>query len=560
MFSTIRNRLILTGALVALSVFWLIPRDITIRVRDADGRMSDTTVRRIPLRQGLDLRGGIHLALELDESAGAIPNPEDAIDRAVTVIRSRIDEFGVAEPDIRKVGSDRIVVELAGIDDPGRAKQIVQRAAFLEFRITDMQSQFQSAMPTIDQALIRAGFQGGTSGATTTQTPSAIESLLTSDSTDADSTGAEPGQEGDSTGADTAAFAVDQPGPLSSLIFFGQIPGEFLVPEEDVLRVDTLINHDATTRAIPRGLMLAWASEPISQGGRSYRGLYAVDSRPLITGAELQNADATIDPTTNQAIVRFELSRRGGRTFQRETRQHINDYMAIMLDGRVHRQPPIIRGEIGRSGQIELGRADISEAQDLALVLRAGSLPAPLQIVDERNVGATLGADSIRQGRTAAIVASIMVVLIMLLYYRGAGIMAVVALMFYVLFTLGGLAALGATLTLPGLAGFVLSLGIAVDANVLIFERVREELKLNKTPRVGVESGFAQAMPAIIDANVTTVTTAAFLFQFGTGPVKGFAATLIVGIVASLITAVFVTKTLFLIWLQRRDPAKELSI
>ncbi|MEE8133852.1 MAG: protein translocase subunit SecD, partial [Gemmatimonadales bacterium] len=204
--------------------------------------------------------------------------------------------------------------------------------------------------------------------------------------------------------------------------------------------------------------------------------------------------------------------------------------------------------------------AAISEAQDLALVLRAGSLPAPLQIVDERNVGATLGADSIRQGRTAAIVASVMVVLTMLLYYRGAGLLAVVALLFYVLFTLGGLAWFGATLTLPGLAGFVLSLGIAVDANVLIFERIREELKLGKTARVAVEAGFASAMPAIIDANVTTVTTAAFLFWFGTGPVKGFAVTLIVGILASLVTAVFVTKTLFLIWLQRRDPAKELPI
>ncbi len=552
MLSTIRNRLILIGVLVATSIFWLIPRDVTIRVRDAEGRMSDTTVRRIPLKLGLDLRGGIHLALELDESAGAIPNREDAIDRAITVIRTRIDEFGVAEPLIQKIGKDRIVVELAGIDDPGRAKQIVQRAAFLEFRITDMQNRFQAALPTIDQALVRAGFQGGLSGGIDTQMPFTIESLLTSDTTEADST--------DTQGADSSTFAVDQPGPLSSLIFFGQIPGEFLVPEEDVLRVDTLINHEATKRSMPRGLILAWASEPVSQGGRSYRGLYAVDSRPMLTGAELQDADATIDPTTNQAIVRFELSRRGGRDFQRETRQHINDYMAIMLDGRVHRQPPIIRGEIGRSGQIELGRADIAEAQDLALVLRAGSLPAPLQIVDERNVGATLGADSIRQGRTAAIVAAVMVVLIMLLYYRGAGILAVVALSFYVLFALGGLAALSATLTLPGLAGFVLSLGIAVDANVLIFERIREELKLGKTARVAVEAGFANAMPAIIDANVTTVTTAVFLFQFGTGPVKGFAVTLIVGILASLITAVFVTKTLFLIWLHRRDPAKELSI
>ncbi len=234
--------------------------------------------------------------------------------------------------------------------------------------------------------------------------------------------------------------------------------------------------------------------------------------------------------------------------------------MAIMLDRRVFRQPPVIRGEIGRRGQIELGNASLQEAQDLALVLRAGALPVPLVIVEERTVGPSLGRDSIRQGTRAALVAGVMVILIMALYYRLAGMFAVLALAFYILFTLGGLASFGATLTLPGLAGFVLSLGIAVDANVLIFERIREELKLGKTPRLAVDAGFQHAMPAIIDANVTTVITAAFLFQFGTGPVKGFAVTLIVGIIASLVTAVFVTKTFFLIWLQRQAAAKELSI
>ncbi len=234
--------------------------------------------------------------------------------------------------------------------------------------------------------------------------------------------------------------------------------------------------------------------------------------------------------------------------------------MAIILDGRVFRQPPVIRSEIGRTGQIELGTGSLQEAQDLALVLRAGALPAPLRIVEERMVGPSLGRDSIRQGQRAALVAALMVIGIMVIYYRLAGLLAITALAFYILFTLGGLASFGATLTLPGLAGFVLSLGIAVDANVLIFERIREELKLGKTPRSAVDSGFQNAMPAIIDANVTTVITAAFLFQFGTGPVKGFAVTLIVGIIASLITAVFVTKTLFLVWLQRRAAAKELSI
>jgi preprotein translocase subunit SecD len=348
--------------------------------------------------------------------------------------------------------------------------------------------------------------------------------------------------------------------PLSEHLFAGQLPGEFLVLEEQFILVDSLVNHPAVQGSLPRGIQLLWSSEPTASAGRSYRALYAVDRRSILSGDALTDADATIDPTTNQAIVRFSLTRRGGRVFQRETAQHINDYMAIVLDGRVFRQPPIIRSQIGRDGQIELGSQSIQEAQDLALVLRAGALPAPLEVVDQLNVGPSLGQDSIRQGRNAAVVATVLVILVMVGYYRAAGVLAVAALTLYMLFTLGGLAMFGATLTLPGLAGFVLSLGIAVDANVLIFERIREELKRDKTGRTAVDSGFQHAMPAIIDANITTAITAAFLFQFGTGPVKGFAVTLLVGIIASLITAVFITRTFFLIWLQRRDAAKELSI
>jgi len=193
-------------------------------------------------------------------------------------------------------------------------------------------------------------------------------------------------------------------------------------------------------------------------------------------------------------------------------------------------------------------------------VLRAGALPAPLVIVAESMVGPSLGDDSIKEGIEAGIVAAALVVVLMVGYYRWSGVLAILALLFYMLFTLGGLSSLGFTLTLPGLAGFVLTLGFAVDANVLIFERIREELALNKSVRLAVDAGFEHAMPAIIDANITTVVTAAFLFQFGTGPVQGFAITMIIGIVASLVTAVFVTKTFFLIWLQRRQSTKELSI
>lgn len=551
MFRTLTGRLIVIGILVGVSIFALIPRDITIRERGADGRMRDTTVRRVPLKRGLDLQGGIHLALELDESKGPVPNPSDALDRALTVIRSRIDEFGVAEPVIQKVGDERIVVELAGIEEPGRAKQIVERSAFLEWRITDMQERFASALPATDRALLEAGVRTQRAGAARAATPSALERLLSDTAETAQDTAAAP---------EDTTFAVDQPGPLSALLFRGDIPGEFLVPEEEFLRADSLINLPAVQRNIPRGLSLAWAAEPVSRGARSYRPLYAVESRPVLTGDQLQDANATLDQLNNQAVVQFDLTRTGGRIFRRETRQHVSDYMAIILDGRVFRQPPIIRSEIGRSGVIELGSANLQEAQDLALVLRAGALPAPLVIVEERTVGPSLGRDSIEQGTRAIVIAAIAVVLMVVLYYRLAGMLAIIALGFFALFTLGGLAMFDATLTMPGLAGFALSLGMAVDANVLIFERVREELQAGKTVRLAVDAGFQHAMSAIIDSNITTVLTALFLFQFGTGPVRGFAVTLIIGILASFITAVFITRTLFMIWLELRPATKELSI
>jgi preprotein translocase subunit SecD len=293
---------------------------------------------------------------------------------------------------------------------------------------------------------------------------------------------------------------------------------------------------------------------------QSYRYLYALDEKSIVTGSNLEDARAQLDPLTNGPIVTFELDRAGGRKFGEETGKHVGDYMAIILDGRVQGRPPVIQSRIGRNGQITLGGKGLQEAQDLALTLKAGALPIPLKIVEERQVGASLGADSIRKGITAGLVGTALVILIMVGYYRLSGVLAVLALGLYILFTFGGLAALGATLTLPGLAGLVLSIGIAVDANVLIFERIREELLLGKTIRLSVDEGFKHAMNAIIDSNVSAVLTALFLFQFGTGPVKGFAVTLIMGIAASMITAVFVTRTLYLIWLDRRPAMSTLSI
>ncbi|HEY3280177.1 MAG TPA: protein translocase subunit SecD [Gemmatimonadales bacterium] len=537
---TIRRRLMFIGALVVGSILALLPRNVTQRVPDAvTGRMKDTTIRRVPINLGLDLQGGIHLALEVDESKGPVPDCADAIQRAERVVRTRIDEFGTTEPVVQIVGRCRLIVELAGEKDPARAKGVIQRTAFLEFRITDMKNQVQNTLPQIDAALKKAGVKSR--GAA----PSAVSQLFGGDTSKA--------------GRDSAA-AANAPGALSSLLFQGQLPGEFLVPEEQWQLADSLLQRPEVRQLIPRGLDLRWGAAVESRGARSYRALYAVDSRPLITGECLQKASARRDQLTNQSIVAFELSRRCGRKFAEETGRHVNDYMAILLDGRVQGQPPIIKSQIGANGQIELGSKPLQEASDLALVLRAGALPAPLQIVEERSIGPSLGADSIHDGIVAGVVGIVLVILIMVLYYRLSGVLAVSALILYTLFTFAGLSAFGFTLTLPGLAGFVLSVGIAVDANVLIFERIREELRHGKLVRTAVDEGFQHAMSAIIDSNVSTALTAFILYLVGTGPVKGFAITLIIGIIASMISAIFVVKTLYLIWLQRRPAMTTLSV
>ena len=589
MFASIRSRLIVIALLIIGSIYFLFPRTVELRERGPNGVMRDTTVTRVPLKRGLDLQGGMHLALELDQSKQVSADPKRDLDLALTVLRKRIDEFGVEEPLVQKAGDSRIVVELAGITDPARAKAIVQRSAFLEFRITNKTNALQKSVPAMDRVLRGLGVKGET--APGAGKPSAVEQLLGGDSAKQKATPAAPAKPGtekaaakpgakkatSKPGADSAAAkagvdtaAADTTpvagGVLGSLIQeAGAVagtatPGEYVVPETAFPRVDSLINIPAVARQLPRGVVLRWSAAPTSIGVQQYRFLYALDDRPIVTGSNLEDAGAQLDQLTNGPIVTFQLDRAGGRKFGDETGRHVGDYMAILLDGRVQGRPPVIQSRIGRNGQITLGNKSLQEAQDLALTLKAGALPIPLKIVEERQVGASLGSDSIRKGITAGVVGTAMVILIMLVFYRMSGVLAVAALALYILFTLGGLSMIEATLTLPGLAGIVLSVGIAVDANVLIFERIREELLHGKTVRLAVDEGFKHAMNAIIDSNVSTVLTALFLFQFGTGPVKGFAVTLIMGIIASMITAVFVTRTFFMIWLQRRPTMTTLSI
>src|ERR671922_2488620 len=319
----IRGRLWVIGGLIVVSIISLVPRNSTQRVIDpSTGRLRDTTVRRLPINLGLDLQGGIHLALEVDQSKGPVPDCADAIQRAERVVRTRIDEFGTTEPVVQIQGRCRLIVELAGEKDPARAISVVQRTAFLEFRITDMKGQFKDALPQIDAALRKAGIKSKNAA------PSAVAQLFGGDTSKAKH--------------DTSSDA-NAPGVLSSLLFQGQLPGEYLVPEEQWPLVDSLIQRPDVKAQIPRGIELRWGAQSESRSARSYRPLYAVDSRPIITGEELTKAVARRDPVTNQSIVEFQLSRRGGRIFGQETARHIQDFMAILLDGKVQGQPPVIR-------------------------------------------------------------------------------------------------------------------------------------------------------------------------------------------------------------------------
>ena len=551
---SIKWRVIVILALVAASVLALVPRSVKQRLYNAQtGQMRDTTVRRVPIKLGLDLRGGVHLALEVDESRGVVSDCSDAIRRAERVVRTRIDEFGTTEPVVQVAGNCRLIVELAGETDPARARSIVERTAFLEFRLTDTKDQFRLALPAIDAALQRAGLTTSSAGRPTSRpnagepsSDKAITDLLTSrtDSTDSGTVASDPAG---ATG-----------GPFSRLLSHGRLPGEFLVTEERVADVDRLLARPELQQLVPRGLELRWGI-PITQGGLTVRPLYAVQSRAIITGEELQKAVAGRDPMTNASEVQFELTKGGGRKFGDATGRNIGNYLAILLDGRVQGEPAVIRDRISTNGRIELAGKSLEEANDLALVLRAGALPVPLHVVDQRTIGASLGSDSIAEGVRASVLAVGFVLVVMGVYYGLSGLLAVGALGLYVLYCLGGLAAFGFTLTLPGLAGFALSIGMAVDANVLIFERMREELDAGRSVRRAIDEGFRHAMSAIVDSNVTTALTAMILYVVGTESVQGFALTLLIGLVASMVTAVFVTRTFFLIWVKRRPAMTTLK-
>lgn len=555
--SSLQSRLLIIGALVLASVWALFPRTVVERVK-RNGVFVYDTVRRVPLKRGLDLQGGMHLSLEVDESKGVVQNKPEALDRAITVVRNRIDALGVSEPLIQKVGDDRLIVELPGVDDPARAEAVVKETAFLEFQITDETQALQRSLSRLDAVARRylpeARVAAGTPG---TPNRDVVGGLLTkgqSDSARRDTTGA-AATTGDSAASDSAGATA---GPFARAVAQGNLPGQYFVTSADYQRLQGLLDSADIQAALPPGKVMRWGVDSLVSNGQVIRTLYVLDSRPIITGEVLTDARPSTDPIEGNT-VQFELSREGGRRFQNETGKHIQDNMAIVLDQRVI-TAPVLQSAIGSRGQITLGGGTLQDAQDLAIVLKAGALPAPLRIAESRNIGASLGADAVRQGLQAGLLGIALVVVIMVAYYRFSGVLAVVGLLFYALTTLAFLALFNATLTLPGIAGFILSIGMAVDANFLQFERIREELDKGHSVRLAIDEGFKHSFAAIIDTHMTTALTAIVLYQFGTGPVQGFAVTLLAGVASSMVSAVFVVRTLFLVWLKRTREATTLSI
>jgi protein-export membrane protein SecD len=541
MFGTLKGRLLIIAAVVVGCVAVLMTRGIT---------------------RGLDLSGGMYLALEVQDPEGTMAPDvrRQHTQQNLQILRNRIDQFGVSEPNVQQVGDYRIIVELPGATDVDRARAVIAQTAFLEWQLVADLQPLVNALPRMDRAVLAAlGPDAERELAdTSARAPAGLqqdvrERLFGTQDTAADTTAA------DTTAADSAAMAPPARTPLSDLLRGGAADGEIMVAATDVERVSRYLALPGVAELLPRATVLKWDARERAVGAQLYRSLYLLETPAFLTGERLQNATAGRDPQFNQTIVTFELDRRGGRDFQRITSANIGRRIAIVLDDQVH-SAPSVRGPIGANGQIEMGQAPMEEASDLALVLRAGAFSAPLQEVESRTIGPTLGQDSIDQGKIAGIIGITLVVLIMMFYYRAAGVLAITALVVYVLLLLAGLSAMGAALTAPGIAGIILSLGMAVDANVLIFERIREELALGRTVRAAVDSGFQHAMSAIVDSNITTLITALILYQVGTGPVRGFAVTLSIGIVASFFTAVFITRTFFMLYLDRRRTADAISI
>jgi len=476
---------------------------------------------------------------------------EDAINRVLEILVNRIDQFGVAEPTIQKQGNQRIIVELAGVQDSERARALLESTALLEFFIVKDINTTNQLMVRIDQVL-----KGDESLAAVTKTTIDKESNEFQENDDQTVSVSELFGETEDSEASSDSAVVDEnifaERPFSAMLRnLGQTIG---VPEKNLYAVKKILERPEVQEKLAAvGGMFLFSHKaeeyPLVDGTlETMYSLFLVEDAAELTGGVVEEAKANLGPqgstSAGQPIVNLTMNSDGARKWSIVTGSNVGRQVALVLDKKVHMAPNIREKISGGSTLIE-GFADINEAKDIAIVLRAGALPAPVDIIEERVIGPSLGADSVRSGTLSVIIGLGIVLVFMLIYYRFSGLIADFALIWNIVLVLAVLASLQATLTLPGIAGLILTVGMSIDANVIIFERIREELRKGKTPKAAVKSGYDRALTTIIDANMTTVIAALVLWQFGTGPIKGFATVLFWGILISMFTAIFVTRTIF---------------
>jgi protein-export membrane protein SecD len=481
------------------------------------------------LKLGLDLQGGSQIMLQVDYEDLKLSETEkkEVVSTALQIIRNRIDQFGVAEPSIQPVGENRIMVQLPGLTDPSRAKDLIGKTALLEFKLLAEPEQAELVFNNLN-GYLQNNYEKYPSLKDLGLIDKKASIDVLQDSTD-----------------------VDDEEMLHSDLFtklVTTLDGRPQIPYKHLEFLRKLLKNEEFKKQIPAGLQFAIGKDDKADRFAS-REYYILKSRAELSGSDLEKSFVRIgqgmDPrTSGKPYVSLTLNRAGAKKFETVTGQNIKKRLAIVLDDIVFVAPQIEDKIRGGEAQIT-GSFTIEEVQDLVIVLNAGNLPAPVSIIEERTVGPTLGSDSIKAGTTAAMYGFLIVILFMIVYYGLSGFIADIAVLINVGFILAALTMLNATLTMPGIAGMILTIGMAVDANVLIFERIREELKNGKTVRTAVDSGFSRAIVTILDANITTLITAVVLYQFGTGPIKGFAVTLSFGIVGSLFSAIILSKAIF---------------
>ena len=488
---------------------------------------------------------------------------EDSINRVLEILQNRIDQFGVSEPTIQKQGKYRILVELAGIQDSERARALLQSTALLEFYLVKNIASTNEIISQLDNILKKSVSEEELE---TLISESKLDKKPTKDSNQSENNvttvdeifGETTDSNSDNLGGESD-LSLDS--PLQSLIEFVQ--GDLVVKSKNVYALKKLLSEETAKLKLKSSsgqFVFGNDSESLGASGEYFR-LYYLETVPELTGGVVEKAKASLGSlgggSAGLPVVSLDMNSEGSKTWSRVTGANIGQRIAIVLDNKVHMAPNIREKIPGGRTQIE-GFADINEAKDIAIILRAGALPAPVNIIEERTVGPSLGADSIARGQKSILIGLAVVFIFMLIYYKAAGAIANFALIWNIVLILAVLASLGATLTLPGIAGLILTVGMCIDSNVIIFERIREELRKGKTPKSAIEAGYNRAITTIIDANLTTVIASLVLYQFGTGPIKGFATVLFWGILISMFTAVYVTRTIF--YTITKKSIKNLSI